>query len=248
MSRAATLAPRGAPWFEWLTLASAAAAVIAAALAFKPDWRGLVSAQVAVVRLEGEYRHIDRFRVERIFERLYEQRLMSVDVHEVARALAEIPWVRGAVVRRVWPATLHVRLHEYEPVAYWGRAALLSEDGEVFAPPLGRPYDLPFFEAPPERRHEVLAFYRWLAAAFGDAGAEVAALRLDRRGSWSLRLADGTRLALGRENARARASRFLAARRAGFAPPRRAACIDLRYPDGFAVRTRAPTTPQETTC
>ncbi len=243
MGRAAACPARAAPWFEWLTLAAAAGAVIAAAVAFRPDWRALVSGKVAVVHLTGEYRHIDRFRVERIFESLYEQRLMSVDVHEVARELAEIPWVRGAVVRRVWPGTLRIRLHEYEPLAYWGRDALLSGDGEVFAPPLSQPYDLPLFEAPLRRRREVLAFYRWVAPAFGDAGAEVAALRLDRRGSWSLRLADGTRLVLGRDRLRARVHRFVAARRAGFERPRRAACIDLRYPDGFAVRAR-----EETAC
>lgn len=243
MGRAAACPARGAPWFEWLTLAAAAAAVIAAALAFRPDWRALVSGKVAVVRLTGEYRHIDRFRVERIFESLYEQRLMSVDVDEVARELAGIPWVRGAVVRRVWPVTLQIRLHEYQPVAYWGRDALLSDDGEVFAPPLSQPYDLPLFEAPLQHRREVLAFYRWVAPAFGDAGAEVVALRLDRRGSWSLRLADGTRLALGRDRLRARVHRFVAARRAGFDRFRRAACIDLRYPDGFAVRAL-----EEATC
>ena len=251
MGRAAAFPVRGGAWFEWLTLGLAAAAVIAAALVYQPDWRGLASAKVAVVRLTGEYRHIDRFRVERIVEQLYEQRLMSVDVHEVARALGEIPWVREAVVRRAWPATLEIRLYEYEPVAYWGRAALLSSDGVVFAPALGQPYDLPLFEAPFARRREVLAFYRRVAPLFAAAGAKVAALAQDRRGSWSLRLADGTRLMLGRDHLDARARRFVAARGAGFDVRRRATCVDLRYPDGFAARAAraaGETARGETTC
>ena len=244
MSRAAAFPGRlahAASWFEWATLGLAASAVIAAAIVYRPDWRALASAKIEVVRLTGEYRHIDRFRVERIVEHLYERRLMAVDVHEVARALGEIPWVRTAVVRRVWPATLAIRLYEYEAVAYWGRGALLAADGTVFAPPLGQPYDLPLFEAPRARRREVLAFYRRMAPLFDAAGDKIAAVGLDRRGSWSLRLADDTRLVLGRERLDARARRFLGARHAGFDAPRGAACMDLRYPDGFAARARGET-------
>lgn len=246
MSKAA-FAGRGGAWFEWLTVGAGAAAVVVAALVYEPEWRDLASGKIEVVRLTGEYRHIDRFRVERIAERLYEQRLMAVDVHEVARALGEIPWVRKAVVRRTWPATLEIRLHEYEAVAYWGRAALLSRDGVVFAPALGQPYDLPLFEAPLQRRHEVLAFYRQVAPLFAAAGAKVAALAQGRRGSWSLRLADGTRLMLGRDHLHARVRRFVAARTAGF-DVARAACIDLRYPDGFAARAATAPARGETTC
>ena len=223
---------------EWLIAAALVAAVVTAAAVSRPDWGDFVSAKVGLVRLEGDYRHLDRFRVERIFERLYELRLFAVDLHAVERAFEDIPWVRHATVRRIWPATLQVELEEYEAVAYWGRDALLSTDGEIFTPPLSKRRELPLFEAPPGRERAVLAFYRGLAPELEAVGARIAALREDERRSWSVQLAGGPHLTLGRSDLAGRVRRFIGARRAGFAGFTADTCVDLRYADGFALRER----------
>lgn len=228
--------------FEWLVAAALVSAVVIAAAVSRPDWGDFVSARVGVVHLEGDYRHLDRLRVERIFERLYELRLFAVDLHAVERAFEDIPWVRHATVRRIWPATLQVELEEYEAVAYWGRDALLSADGEIFTPPLSKRRELPLFEAPPGRERAVLAFYRGLAPELDAAGARIAVLREDERRSWSVQLAGGPHLTLGRSHSQEllheRVRRYAAARRAGFAGFTADACVDLRYADGFALRKR----------
>lgn len=233
---------RLAQHFEWLVAAALVAAVVIAAAVSRPDWGGFVSAKVGVVRLVGDYRHLDRFRVERIFDRLYELRLFAVDLHAVERAFEDIPWVRHATVRRIWPATLQVELEEYEAVAHWGRDALLSADGEIFTPPLSKRRELPLFEAQPGRERAVLAFYRNLAPELEAAGARIAALREDGRRSWSVQLAGGPHLTLGRAHSEAllheRVRRYAAAQRAGFAGFTADACVDLRYADGFALRKR----------
>ena len=224
--------------FEWLILAASLSAVLIAAVVSRPDWGGLVSAKVGLVRLEGDYRHVDRFQVERIFGRLYERRLLAVNLREVERAFEEIPWVRHATVRRIWPATLQVELEEYEPVAYWGREALMSADGEIFTPPLSKRHELPLFEAPPGRERDVLALYRQIAPELDAAGARIAALHEDERRTLRLQLAGGPQLTLGRANLRDRVRRFGHAYRAGMDAFAGDVCIDLRYPDGFATRAR----------
>jgi len=221
-----------------LVAAALVAAVVIAAAVARPDWGGFVSGKVGVVHLEGDYRRLDRLRVEKIFERLYELHLFAVDLHAVERAFEDIPWVRHATVRRIWPATLRVELEEYEAAAHWGRDALLSTDGEIFTPPLPRRRELPLFDAQPGRERAVLAFYRALAPELAAAGARIEALREDGRRSWSVQLAGGPHLTLGRADLPARVRRFIAARRAGFAGFTAGACVDLRYADGFALRER----------
>lgn len=66
----------------------------------------------------------------------------SIDLQRSRTVLEELPWVRRAVVRRVWPDTLRVELEEHEVAALWegpldepsaapaGR--LVNLQGEVF--------------------------------------------------------------------------------------------------------------------
>ena len=48
----------------------------------------------------------------------------SIDLQRARLAFQSVPWVRHAVVRRVWPDRLAVRLEEHHPVALW------ASDGE----------------------------------------------------------------------------------------------------------------------
>ncbi|MBV9890485.1 MAG: FtsQ-type POTRA domain-containing protein, partial [Rhizobacter sp.] len=45
---------------------------------------------------------------------------LTIDLAAAKRAFESVPWVRVAVVRRVWPDRLRVRLEEHKPVAIWG--------------------------------------------------------------------------------------------------------------------------------
>src|SRR3546814_16696595 len=71
---------------------------------------------------------------------------------------------------------------------------------------------------------------------FAPEGMRVRELSLDRRGSWSLLLSNGTRVMVGSQEARLRLARFarlmpnLLARN-----PQHLARADLRYTDGFAL-------------
>src|SRR5215218_837992 len=43
----------------------------------------------------------------------------TLDLATGRRAFESVPWVRQAVVNRVWPNRLQVRLEEHKPVALW---------------------------------------------------------------------------------------------------------------------------------
>ena len=176
----------------------------------------------------------------------------SLDLARAQRAFEAVPWVRHAVVRRIWPNRLAVRLEEHRPAALWqaadGSERLVNSEGEVFDANLGDVEDeaLPTLEGPPGTAAAMLALYRRLAPALEPLEARVETLRLSGRGSWQAQLDSGAALELGRggeDELLARTERFvrtLPQVTARFQRP--LAHADLRHADGYALRLKGVTT------
>jgi len=169
-----------------------------------------------------------------------------------------VPWVRKAVVRRVWPNELRVVLEEHRPAAYWHHEdredQLVNTQGEVFDANLGDVEDehLPTLEAPanpnPDEAREMLDMLRRLQPVLAQLG-DIDTLKLTERGSWSVELDNDASIELGRggvEEVITRADRFVRTlpelKRQYPAP---LAHADLRYPEGYAVKLRGLGTLQE---
>ncbi|MEO8163859.1 MAG: cell division protein FtsQ/DivIB, partial [Betaproteobacteria bacterium] len=91
----------------------------------------------------------------------------------------------------------------------------------------------------PERSApEVVTHFQMFERALEPVGRHIAALTLSPRRAWVLKLDDGMVLELGRENLESRLAGFVAAYESTVARlPRPATYVDLRYPNGFAVRS-----------
>ncbi|HEX7969512.1 MAG TPA: FtsQ-type POTRA domain-containing protein, partial [Stellaceae bacterium] len=60
--------------------------------------------------------------------------ILAVDPAQAKRRLESIPWIRSASVERRLPDTLHVRLVERQPLAFWqrhGKLVLVDREGAV---------------------------------------------------------------------------------------------------------------------
>ena len=120
-------------------------------------------------------------------------------------AFEQVPWVRHAVVRRVWPNRLVVALEEHQPVALWegdeNSDKMVNSHGEVFEANVGDVEDdsLPQF-AGPDGTSAAGAGRCTAACSRCSRGmdAEMTALRLSGRGSWKVELDDGAAIELGR--------------------------------------------------
>ncbi len=174
----------------------------------------------------------------------------TLDLDAARRALERLPWVRQATLRRLWPNRLLIELEEHVPAAAWNGQQTLSVRGELF--PV-RPWDsLPRIHAPEGMQRQValrLAEFQGLVAP---AGWRIASLQVSPRGAWRLALAPATperiahlaasgptprvSLELGRDRQPERVKRFLAFYDAATARLGPLTQIDLRYPNGFAVR------------
>ncbi|HEV3104543.1 MAG TPA: cell division protein FtsQ/DivIB, partial [Trinickia sp.] len=166
----------------------------------------------------------------------------TVDLDAARQAFEQMPWVRRASVRRVWPNALAVTLEEYKPLGTWGSDQLVSVDGELFTANQGElDADLPAFDGPNGTAKEVVVRYadfkKWLAPL----GAELEEVKLSPRYAWTVKLSNGTQIEFGRErnpSTLAERSRRLTAAWAAVTARwgKDIEYADLRYPNGFAIR------------
>ncbi|MBI3045164.1 MAG: FtsQ-type POTRA domain-containing protein [Betaproteobacteria bacterium] len=187
------------------------------------------------VRIAGELRHVTRGQVEDVVRRELRGSFFALDLAATRAAFERLPWVRGANVRRHWPARLDVALEEHVALARWAASALVNTHGEVFQ----AAYDgeLPVFIGPEGAAREIAIQYRYFRRSLETLGETPVQVQVTPRRAWQVRLASGTTLALGRENVEARLARFVTVHgrtlgRLG----RRIDYVDLRYANGFAVR------------
>ena len=205
-------------------------------------WMGAAHWPLRTLRVTGPVQRVDRAQLQAAVMPLAQRGFFAVDLGQVQQAVNRLPWVEQAEVRKHWPDVLEVRIQEFKPVARWGGARLLSENGRLFpAGKLQLPAGLPMLDGPEARVPEVVALYHQAQQQLANAGG-VLGVALDRRGSWSVTLHDGTQLALGRNDAQLRMERFAALLPNLLAQntTRRLQRADLRYTNGFALTWAVP--------
>ena len=168
----------------------------------------------------------------------------TMDLVRARKALASVPWVRAAALRRQWPHRLEVTVEEHEPLAHFNEGQFVNTRGELFAAESRD--ELPRFEGPESRAVDMVDRYRAWSEALRPLSLVLAEVRLSPRGGWRLRTSgpDGAlTLELGHDEPEARLARFIAAHRQTIAALTRAGTkvevVDLRYRSGFAVRVPA---------
>jgi cell division protein FtsQ len=175
----------------------------------------------------------------------------TMDLGQARDAFEQVPWVRHAAVRRVWPNELVVALEEHQPVALWAGDdtgdKIVNSHGEVFEANVGDVEDdsLPEFSGPDGTSAQVLEMYRRLLPMFEQLDAEVTALALSGRGSWKVDLDNGATIELGRGTRDEVSERTLRFVRTvpqllnKYHAPLESA--DLRHAEGYAVKLKGVT-------
>jgi cell division protein FtsQ len=176
----------------------------------------------------------------------------STDLQADQRAFESVPWVRHAVVQRVWPDRLAVRLEEHRPAAVWigsnRNDLLVNTLGEVFEANVGDVEDdkLPELQGPEGSSLAMLDMLVRLQTLFVRREWHIDALRLSSRLSWRVELDNAAVIELGRgshDEVIARTQRFIATVSQLPQPYRRPIeYADLRHRDGYALRLQGVTT------
>src|SRR6185295_14583103 len=187
------------------------------------------------VRVTGDISHVTREQVEAVLSRELRGNFFTVDLAHARQAFKKLPWVRAVNGRRQWPDRLDFEVEEYRPIARWGSTALVSAEGEVFEAAVNS--RLPVLQGPDGTAAEIVTRLQTFGKVLEPSGRRVARITLSARRAWVLEFDDGMVLELGRDNLEARLSGFISAYGQTVARlPERAAYVDLRYANGFAVR------------
>jgi cell division protein FtsQ len=181
----------------------------------------------------------------------------TMDLSQGQRAFEAVPWVRHAVVSRVWPDRLNVRLEEHRAAALWsmeeGSDQLVNTFGEVFQANVGdvEDDDLPTLQGPEGSAPLVLAAFRRLQPVFQRLDLRLETLTLSGRGSWHAGFDSGAEVELGRGTEVelvARTERFAGTVAQVIARYQRPLVFaDLRHNEGYALRLKGITTTQAAT-
>ena len=220
----------------------ALAAVIAVSLA----WQAAIRSDAFPLRelvVTGELSNLDPDDVSDAFAVAIPGNFFGADLAAVRERLEAVPWVRSVEVRREWPNRLEARVEEHVALARWGDKDLVNTFGEVFAAPSSA--RLPALAGPPGTSREVASRYAGFRDRLAPLGLDLTHVTLSGRYAWQLKMdtpaSRGLTVELGREQLKdpldARLARFVEAWPKTLGRlDRRLDYVDLRYPNGFALR------------
>lgn len=256
--RSPAAAPVAVPWPADVRLMNAVAAAIAAISVLVLIAAGVRAAtrapwfSIRAIQLDGELARTSVPTVRANALPRLSGNFFSLDLQRARAAFESVPWVRAAVVRRIWPNRLAVGLEEHRPVALWqgedDAVQLVNSFGEVFDANIGDVEDdaLPIFRGPSERAAAMWSLYRRLATVLAEHDLAPHRLTLSTRGSWQVETDAGQVLELGRgdeDEVFARTERFV--RTVGSLTERYRKpllSVDLRHANGYALRLQGVTT------
>jgi len=194
------------------------------------------------IQVSGDARHVGYEDVAKALDGRLAGTFFTVDLDAIRGFFESIAWVRRAEVRRRWPDRLEIAIEEHRPFARWGSLAdarLVNVQGELFS---GRTdAELPVLGGPTGSEREVAKAFARYRETLLPIGIEPREVMLSARYAWQLRLSNGLTVQLGRDSekepANQRLARFVEAYpRALAGMARRLEYVDLRYPNGFALR------------
>lgn len=262
MASTATLAAASLPGDVRLMNATAAllavvgSAALAAALLLWLAKQPVFAIQA--IRIDGEVTRNSVSTIRANAAPRLEGHYFNLDLGAAKQAFEAVPWVRRAVVTRVFPNRLAVQLEEHHPAALWegegGAERLVNSFGEVFQANPGDVEDdaLATLQGPEGSSARLLALLQRLQPAVAPLEARIERLAMSGRGSLSAVLDTGAEVEIGRgsdDEIVERVERFVGTVGQVIAQHQRPLVhADLRHNDGYAVRlkgisTTVPTTP-----
>jgi cell division protein FtsQ len=209
------------------------------------------------IRIEGDLTHNNALTIRSNAAPKLVGNFFTMDLAAGRRAFESVPWVRQAVVRRVWPNRLSVRLEEHRAAAFWVNPSAVDEStdklvndfGEVFEANLGDVEDdaLPTLRGPEGTSAHMLRMLARFQSALEPMQARIETLELSGRGSWRAELDTRAHIELGRgsddeliERTHTFVGTLSAVRERFQQHPLLSA--DLRHNDGYAVRLKGVST------
>jgi cell division protein FtsQ len=224
---------------NWRACFSVAAALGIAALMLALG-RDLIDLPIRTIHISGPFQRVTSLEITAAEQSISNQSFLGIDLDEVRQRITDIVWVDHVRLQRVWPDTLNITYSEHRAAARWGATGLLNTRGELFTDDARQEYrELPLLEGPAGSHRRVAARYLQIRDQLAGTSLLLESIRMDPRGAFSIELAGGLTVRIGRDDIDGRIDRFFAVAVPELASDLgRIAYFDMRYPNGFAVGWR----------
>ena len=197
---------------------------------------------VSRISFIGEFRHVEKSALQEKVVPYVGNNFFAVDLQNMEASLRDIDWVSDVSVSRRWPDTLQVSVKEERLIAAWNNKQWVTSDAEVVEIPNLKMKGLPRWSGPEGTQALVQLRYHQFSNLLADVGMQLDQITYSQRGAWQLIAHNSSRnekvkIRLGRRDMNDRLYRF--ARAYGQTLDRmeqRLDSVDLRYPNGFAVK------------
>lgn len=209
---------------------------------FKSIAQEKVRFPIRQVIIEGEYWQVPQADLEKIIAPYTERGYFFANLFSLQRKLKDDePWIQSSAVSRQWPDTIRIILSQKTAVATLNNNALVTQDGQVFSPPVSTfPPDLPVLLGPKEKAAELLKQYQVFTSAADSVNLSIIQLELSSEGNWSVKLSNKIVVMLGEDDILARFKRFTKVYEQVFVPQHREpSSVDMRYSHGMAVNWKS---------
>lgn len=184
--------------------------------------------------------HVNRQEVQDLLLPLVSHGFFSIDVDYIRDRLLQLPWISDIFVRRGWPDQVEITIVERNAVANWNQNELLSDGGELFSPKEDTyPEHLATFIGPDGKQIIMLQYFNEMNRLLLPLHAKISYLELTPYFAWKLKLDNGIILQIGHKDVLTRLLHFVkvypkvVGNKASDVD-----YIDLRYPNGIAVKWR----------
>ena len=187
------------------------------------------------IKVDGDLTHVTREQLQYVIRNELKGTFFTLNLNKTRQNFEKLPWVRQVEVRRRWPDRLEVNIEEHQAVARWGTAGLLNTHGEKFDAATSDM--LPVLEGPEGSEKTMVEGFQGLKKALSPLGRKPTHLWLSDRRAWRFELDKQLIVEIGRDDPVDRVKRFVKAYPNTLALLEQPfEYIDLRYPNGFAVR------------
>lgn len=186
--------------------------------------------------IQGNLNYASDVELDNDFSSLVGQSLLSLSLADALDVVTSSEWVSRAEIRKVWPNTLQVLVHEHVPLAYWGDRQFISTSAAVFSPRRVPELPLTRLYGPDGYSDVVLEQFGLISQVVAPTTLRIQSLTLEARGAWSVEFTNGVIVQLGRQDILERLQRFIAVYKSDLSGRiDQITSVDARYPHGVAV-------------
>lgn len=191
-------------------------------------------APIHQIVVSGERQFVEDEQVRKLIREKHPGSFFELNVEQVHLDLEDMPWIYRASVRKRWPNSLNIYVVEQVAAARWNSDLILNQFGESF-PAQAPELDLPELFGPGGSEQTALQGYMAMQSLLERAELNIQELTLSERFAWNIKLDNGVRLNLGRNEFVDRLQRFVDLYPLLKKQQKEVDYVDLRYDTGLAV-------------